>query len=226
MKKTILTLVVFTLTIAGFTTLSLAGATFEGGYITGSASEEIDTPNIDTTRSYKGIYTPVKEKVFVPREKVVKEPTVVIRPIVREVPTVAQTEFTMVKATAETAMEVSKKAEKTAQSALQASREAKASADKALEAANKAIEASNKAAGTINRAIDRLNALAAEMEKSKEVKEVKEVSTYTVKKGDCLSRIAAQKLGSGRLWRKIYQANKNKIKDPNLIYPGQVLLIP
>ncbi len=45
---------------------------------------------------------------------------------------------------------------------------------------------------------------------------------------DCLWRIAAYKFHYGNpwLWRKIYEANKSKIKNPNLIYPGQVLRIP
>ncbi|KKS26065.1 MAG: Peptidoglycan-binding lysin domain-containing protein, partial [Parcubacteria group bacterium GW2011_GWA2_42_11] len=32
--------------------------------------------------------------------------------------------------------------------------------------------------------------------------------------------------GSGNKWRRIYNANKDKIQDPNLIYPGQELVIP
>ena len=32
--------------------------------------------------------------------------------------------------------------------------------------------------------------------------------------------------GDGRLWRKIYEANKDKIKDPNIIIKGQILTIP
>lgn len=50
--------------------------------------------------------------------------------------------------------------------------------------------------------------------------------TYTVKKGDCLSKIAQQFYGNGSLYTKIYEANKDKISNPNLIYPNQVLTIP
>jgi nucleoid-associated protein YgaU len=32
--------------------------------------------------------------------------------------------------------------------------------------------------------------------------------------------------GSANAWRKIYEANKDKIKNPDLIYPGQVFTIP
>ena len=47
--------------------------------------------------------------------------------------------------------------------------------------------------------------------------------TYTVKKGDCLWNIAKMVYGSG-VW--CYElAEKNNIKNPNLIYPGQVLEI-
>jgi len=49
---------------------------------------------------------------------------------------------------------------------------------------------------------------------------------YTVKAGDSLSRIAKQFYGNANDWQKIYQANKNRIKDPNIIHPGQVLVIP
>jgi len=50
--------------------------------------------------------------------------------------------------------------------------------------------------------------------------------TYTVKAGDSLSKIAKQLYGDATAWRKIYQANTDKIKNPDLIHPGQVLTIP
>ncbi len=50
--------------------------------------------------------------------------------------------------------------------------------------------------------------------------------SYTVKKGDCLWNIAKKFYGNGAKYTKIYNANKSKIKNPNLIYPGQVLTIP
>jgi nucleoid-associated protein YgaU len=49
---------------------------------------------------------------------------------------------------------------------------------------------------------------------------------YTVKAGDSLSRIAKEFYGNANDWQKIYQANKSRIKDPNIIHPGQKLLIP
>ena len=50
--------------------------------------------------------------------------------------------------------------------------------------------------------------------------------TYTVKSGDSLSKIAERELGDGARWRAIYEANRDQIKDPDLIYPGQVLNLP
>lgn len=50
--------------------------------------------------------------------------------------------------------------------------------------------------------------------------------TYTVKSGDCLWNIAKKYYGNGSKYTVIYEANKSKIKNPNLIYPGQVLTIP
>ena len=50
--------------------------------------------------------------------------------------------------------------------------------------------------------------------------------TYTVKKGDCLWNIAKKFYGNGALYTKIYDANTNKIANPNLIYVGQVFVIP
>lgn len=50
--------------------------------------------------------------------------------------------------------------------------------------------------------------------------------TYTVKSGDCLWNIAKKYYGNGSQYTKIYNANRDKIKNPNLIYPGQVLTIP
>jgi len=50
--------------------------------------------------------------------------------------------------------------------------------------------------------------------------------TYTVKPGDTLWAIAKKTLGDGGRWREIYNNNTDVIgKDPNLIFPGQVLRI-
>lgn len=51
-------------------------------------------------------------------------------------------------------------------------------------------------------------------------------TTYTVKKGDTLWGIAKKYYGNGAKYTRIYEANKSKIKNPNLIYPGQVFTIP
>ena len=49
---------------------------------------------------------------------------------------------------------------------------------------------------------------------------------YTVKKGDYLSKIAKEVYGDARKYPIIFEANKPMLKDPDLIYPGQVLVIP
>ncbi len=49
---------------------------------------------------------------------------------------------------------------------------------------------------------------------------------YTVKSGDCLWNIAKRFYGNGSKYTVIYNANRDKIKNPNLIYPGQVFWIP
>ena len=51
-------------------------------------------------------------------------------------------------------------------------------------------------------------------------------STYTVVAGDCLWSIAQKTYGTGTKWGIIYEANKATVKNPNLIYIGQVLTIP
>jgi nucleoid-associated protein YgaU len=50
--------------------------------------------------------------------------------------------------------------------------------------------------------------------------------TYTVVHGDTLSGIAKHFYGNAGRWHEIYNANTDKIKNPSLIYPGQVFVIP
>ena len=50
--------------------------------------------------------------------------------------------------------------------------------------------------------------------------------TYTVKSGDCLWSIARQLYGTGCQWTVLYEANKGILNSPDLIYAGQVLVIP
>ncbi len=50
--------------------------------------------------------------------------------------------------------------------------------------------------------------------------------TYIVVSGDSLSKIAKREYGDAMKWRAIFEANRDVIKDPDLIHPGQVLKIP
>jgi nucleoid-associated protein YgaU len=52
------------------------------------------------------------------------------------------------------------------------------------------------------------------------------VRTYTVKAGDSLSKIAKQYYGDANQYMKIFDANRDKLSDPNKIHPGQVLVVP
>jgi len=53
-----------------------------------------------------------------------------------------------------------------------------------------------------------------------------EALLYTVESGDTLSKIAREQYGSAGKYMAIFDANKPMLKDPNKIYPGQVLRIP
>jgi nucleoid-associated protein YgaU len=50
--------------------------------------------------------------------------------------------------------------------------------------------------------------------------------TYTGVQGDSLSKIAKHQYGDANKWRTIYEANRDLIKNPDLIYPGQSFKIP
>jgi hypothetical protein len=50
--------------------------------------------------------------------------------------------------------------------------------------------------------------------------------TYRVVPGDCLWNIALRYYGNGAAYPRIFDANRDKIRNPNLIYPGQVFVIP
>lgn len=50
--------------------------------------------------------------------------------------------------------------------------------------------------------------------------------TITVQQGDSLSKIAKREYGDADKWHAIYEANRDKIKDPDKIFPGEVLTLP
>jgi nucleoid-associated protein YgaU len=94
------------------------------------------------------------------------------------------------------------------------------------EAEAKAAEAAAKAKAEAAAEADQLRQeLEAERAARREQAQAK-ASTYVVKSGDSLSKIAKEILGDAKRWPEIFEANKDKIKDPNLIHPGQELRIP
>jgi nucleoid-associated protein YgaU len=49
---------------------------------------------------------------------------------------------------------------------------------------------------------------------------------YVVVSGDSLSKIAKREYGNANDWKRIFEANKDILKDPDKIHPGQKLRIP
>ena len=49
---------------------------------------------------------------------------------------------------------------------------------------------------------------------------------HTVQSGDSLSKIAKEFYGDANRYNEIFEANREVIKDPDLIYPGQQIRIP
>lgn len=55
---------------------------------------------------------------------------------------------------------------------------------------------------------------------------VPKIGTIKVTRGDSLWRLSRRALGGGERYAVIYKANRQQIRNPNLIYPGQVLVVP
>ncbi len=53
-----------------------------------------------------------------------------------------------------------------------------------------------------------------------------ETEAYQVEAGDTLWSIAETVLGDASLWPALYRANRDRIKDPRQVYPGQRLTVP
>ncbi len=55
---------------------------------------------------------------------------------------------------------------------------------------------------------------------------VPKISTTTVSRGDSLWRLSQLTYGAGTRYAVIYKANKEQIRNPNMIYPGQIFVMP
>jgi len=53
-----------------------------------------------------------------------------------------------------------------------------------------------------------------------------ETKEYTIQKGDSLWKIAERELGSGHRWKYLYEINEDRIKNPNKLRAGTVIIIP
>ncbi len=59
-----------------------------------------------------------------------------------------------------------------------------------------------------------------------ELKKTSPRRTYKVQKGDTLQKISQKFYGTSKKWTWLYKANKDRLKSPDNIYPGQTLVIP
>jgi nucleoid-associated protein YgaU len=92
------------------------------------------------------------------------------------------------------------------------------------------IAAERQAVSTLNQQVattqNQLNQTRTQLEALRE--ELLHPTSYTVVRGDCLWNIAKKEIiyNDPFKWPRIYEANKDQIKDPDLIYPKQVFKIP
>ena len=71
-----------------------------------------------------------------------------------------------------------------------------------------------------------VSAAAQAASKAEAPREAAQAATYTVQKGDTLSKISKQFYGDAGEYMKIFSANSDQLSDPNKIQVGQVLKIP
>lgn len=108
------------------------------------------------------------------------------------------------------------------------------SAEKATRAANEAIDTANrtseKAISVANQTIAEVNRMRATIKMKPQepiIEEEPEIKkTYIIKKGDTLSKIAQKFYKKSSKWVEIYKANKDVIKNPNILIPGTKITIP
>jgi nucleoid-associated protein YgaU len=91
-------------------------------------------------------------------------------------------------------------------------------------------QAARAAADSLARLADSLDARLAEARRApqKESPAPAAKPAVTVRRGDSLWRISARETiyGDGRRWNQLYEANRDRIRDADRIYPGQELVIP
>ena len=76
-------------------------------------------------------------------------------------------------------------------------------------------------------AVEAIQSLArGEAETQEEPLETAPVSLITVQPGNTLWGIAREKYGEGLLYVRVFEANTDRIRDPDLIYPGQIFTVP
>ncbi|MCM8822273.1 MAG: LysM peptidoglycan-binding domain-containing protein [Candidatus Omnitrophica bacterium] len=135
-------------------------------------------------------------------------------------------------AASKAAKEAMEHADQAAQRAIDAANRAIAAAN---EASEKAITASNKALAACDQVLAELGRVKATIQAKQlepvlpdepKVKPAGSGKSYTVKKGDTLSIISRRFYGDSKEWKKIYDANKSRIKNPSVLIPGTELVIP
>ncbi|MCX5801702.1 MAG: LysM peptidoglycan-binding domain-containing protein [Candidatus Eisenbacteria bacterium] len=105
---------------------------------------------------------------------------------------------------------------------------------KNAEAADQKVADGNKRAADLESEVATLDARIAELQSEIDKLEPKpgaksaEPETYTVVKGDCLYKISGYETiyNNSLKWPVLYRANRDQIKDPSLIYPDWVLVVP
>jgi nucleoid-associated protein YgaU len=86
------------------------------------------------------------------------------------------------------------------------------------------LETKAKPAAVEEKALVKTSAAAAE--KAPAMAKSGAAQEYVVQLGDTLSRLSERYYNSGNKWEKIYEANKDTLKNPNYIYVGMKLVIP
>lgn len=94
--------------------------------------------------------------------------------------------------------------------------------DKIASAAEKRLRRLREASRAAEAAIERERQSAVEEEAEAEAK----IQVYVVQAGDTLSKIAGELLGDPKRWKEVFEANRDQIKNPDLIEIGWKLRIP